>query len=217
MEEGVFEYLNRHVSVSRETFERLMSYHNLLQKWQPRINLISNDTLANAWQRHFLDSLQLKKHIRQKNAAIIDMGSGAGFPGMVLAIAGISPIHLVESDAKKISFLKEVARITHTSVFIHHGRIETVSLPKPHLIMARALAPLEKLLHLSASRISHETICLFPKGKNYSTELKDAKKNWLFEETVFPSVTDPQGVVLMVSNIRRRDDDRKEKPRRKNA
>jgi 16S rRNA (guanine527-N7)-methyltransferase len=202
-----FDLLNKHLSVSRETFDRLKAYHDLLLKWQTRVNLISADTISEMWKRHFLDSLQLLKHIENTDKKIIDLGSGAGFPGMAIAIAGASNVHLIESDGKKIQFLKEVARITKTDVAIHHARIEDKATPAGDIIISRACSPLDKLLSHSLHYVSHETICLFHKGKNYSKELEEAKAHWNFQYIVLPSVTDTpdavnqQGVILKLTNV----------------
>lgn len=196
-----FLLLNRHVNVSQETFSKLVLYHDLLIKWQRRINLISNDTVDDSWSRHFLDSLQLIKYIPDNIENILDFGSGAGFPGMVLAIAGIKNIHVVESDGKKISFLREVSRVTGVNVTIHHDRIENVSIKNISVITARAFSSLDSLLKISSPFLSHETICLFPKGKNYAMEIEDAKKEWSFNCDVLPSVTDNNAVILKISNL----------------
>lgn len=200
-----FELLNRHVNVSRETFKKLSLYYDLLIKWQSKINLISDQTISDIWSRHFLDSLQLLKHIPKtlKNPAMIDIGTGAGFPGMALAIYGVGEIHLIESDGKKISFLKEVSRITESKVFIHHDRIENVKLDKCDIILSRACSDLNQLLNLSSKNVSRETFSLFHKGKNYSNELEEAKKHWSFDTEIFPSVTDQNGVIVKLSNINR--------------
>src|SRR5262249_19649766 len=134
---------------------------------------------------------------------IVDMGSGAGFPGMALAIFGATDVHLIESDGKKITFLKEVARSTKTTVYIHHGRIEKTAIPDVKILIARACAPLSELLNYSFPFVSHGTICLFPKGKKYDTELKDASREWTFDHHVTPSVTDTEAVILTLSNIRK--------------
>jgi 16S rRNA (guanine527-N7)-methyltransferase len=202
--ESVFDQLNRHVKVSHETVERLSLYHDLLLKWQTKVNLVGPDTIGEAWQRHFLDSLQLLNILPTLKCRMLDFGTGAGFPGMILAIAGVSDMHLVESDAKKITFLKEVARITKTNVSIHHGRIEQQNFSDVNVILSRACSALEKLFVFSSPFVSHGTTCLFHKGKNYSTELEDANEQWDFDSTVIPSVTDAQGVILKISNLRKR-------------
>jgi len=197
--------LNRHVPIEHEIFSRLSLYHDLLLKWQSRINLVGPDTIGEAWQRHFLDSLQLLKVMDDKTKRVLDMGTGAGFPGMVLAIAGATDVHLIESSAKKIAFLKEVARVTNTVVTIHHCRIEDRPIDNAQIIVSRACANLDQLLHFSSLYFSHGTICLFPKGKNYITEIDGAKEHWHFESTLIPSVTDTSGVILKLCDIRRRD------------
>lgn len=205
-----FELLSKHLFVSRETFDRLQSYHDLLLKWQARVNLISPDTIATAWERHFLDSLQLLNHIENPDKKIIDLGSGAGFPGMTIAIAGAGNVHLIESDGKKVQFLKEVARITKTRITIHHARIEDKPTSTGDIIISRACSPLDKLLSHSSHYVSHETICLFHKGKNYSKELEEANAHWNFQYIVLPSITDTldtdnqQGVILKLTNVSER-------------
>lgn len=204
MPDNIFDFLNRHINVSHETFEKLSLYHDLLLKWQPKINLVGPDTISDSWNRHFLDSLQLLKYIPDPSKKIIDMGSGAGFPGMALAICGATNVHLVESDGKKISFLKEVARITETKLSIHHSRIEDKPTGEGDIIVSRALTHINRLLQLSSFFVSHETNCLFHKGRNWSIEIDEAKKHWVFDHTSYPSVTDAQGVVLHLSSIAKR-------------
>jgi 16S rRNA (guanine527-N7)-methyltransferase len=200
-----FRLLNAHCEVSYETFEKLSLYHDLLIKWQNAVNLVSNDSLTDSWNRHFLDSLQLLKYLDGEKGAIVDIGSGAGFPGMALAICGVKNIHLIESDSKKTTFLKEVSRITKTDIFIRNERVEKIkNLDPVNIILSRAFADLNTLLGCSSSLISQETKCLFHKGKNYSKELEDAKKSWSFDAIMFPSVTDENGVIVKLSNIHRR-------------
>jgi 16S rRNA (guanine527-N7)-methyltransferase len=199
-----FELLNEHFSVSRETFSRLKIYHDVLLKWQTKINLVSNDSLPDIWVRHFLDSLQLATFIPDKGQPILDFGSGSGFPGMVLAISGIKNITLIESDRKKISFLQEVARLTSTEVKIICDRAENLVIKNCGVITARAVSELSNLFQTIFQNVSHETICLFPKGKNYAKEIEGAKKEWLFNCDILPSVTDANAVLLRVSNLERR-------------
>ena len=202
MPDHIFEFLNKKTDVSRETFERLSLYHDLLLKWQSKVNLIGPDTIPDSWNRHFLDSLQLQNHIKNYNGKILDIGSGAGFPGMVLAVCGYQNIHLVESDSKKVLFLREVARITNTNVDIYNERVENLSVDNVSYITSRAFSSLTKLFSLSSKFVSHETICLFHKGKNYSMDIEEAKQNWLFDTTISPSITDNDGVILEIRNIR---------------
>lgn len=204
-DQSAFNTLNRHIAVPRETFERLTAYHDLLLKWQAKVNLISPDTIPHIWHRHFLDSLQLFPHIKNPSCKILDLGTGAGFPGMVMAMMGCSDVHLVESDTKKILFLREVARITDTIISIHHARIEDEPTSPGDIILSRALSSLDSLLSLSSPYVSHETICLFHKGKNYSKEIEDAKSHWQFDCDVIPSITDTQSAILKLTTIRKRE------------
>lgn len=199
-----FSLLNSQAPVSRETFERLKIYHDLLLKWQSKINLVGKDTIADSWSRHYLDSLQLKKYLPVSDGKILDVGTGAGFPGMVLAITGVKNIFLLDSDNKKISFLKEVSLETKTDVQIICDRSEKFSIESVSTIMSRAVANLCDLFETNIHNVSHETICLFPKGKNYASEIGDAKKEWLFDYDILPSVTDKNAVILRVSNLQRK-------------
>ena len=152
--------------VSRETLERLEAYAELLRRWSGRINLVGRNTLGELWRRHFLDSAQLLPFIPNKTRHLVDLGSGAGFPGLVLAILGVPGVELIESDARKCVFLREAARTANAPVTIVDSRIETV---KPHLaeiVTARACAPLDKLLPLAERFIGPNTLCLFLKGEH---------------------------------------------------
>lgn len=203
MPDNPFEFLNKYITVSQEIFERLNIYHDLLLKWQASINLVGKDTLNDVWNRHFLDSLQLIKYIGDKQKIIADLGSGAGFPGMVLAMAGYGNIHLIESDTRKIAFLREVARITETQISIHHCRIEDNPIKGIDIFISRACSPLEQLFQLILQSVSHETTCLFHKGKNYSIENKNALLNWQYDMVAMPSIVDSQSMILKISNIRK--------------
>lgn len=198
MSRDVRSLLNNIYPLNEDQFKNLSLYHDLLLKWQRRINLVSQETIDDCWGRHFLDSLQLAPHIQNDGKPLIDFGSGAGFPGMVLAMCGIKSIHLIESDAKKIAFLKEIARITNTPVAIHHDRIENISLKNVGCITSRALTDLNSLLEYANNFVSHETICLFPKGKNYAMELDRAKSGWNFSFELIPSVTDSQSAIIKI-------------------
>ena len=185
----------------------LPDYHYIiicLVKWQGSINLVGADTLADAWQRHFLDSLQLLNAIDDPAKNIVDIGSGAGFPGMVLAICGALNVHLIESDGKKIVFLREVARVTDTNVSIHHCRAEECKNLSADIIVSRACDSLNNLLSLSSHFVSRENYFLFHKGKNYSKEIEDTKMHWTFDIEIIPSITDREGVILKLTHITKR-------------
>ncbi|MBC7906641.1 MAG: 16S rRNA (guanine(527)-N(7))-methyltransferase RsmG [Rhodospirillaceae bacterium] len=189
--------------VSRETLDRLRAYADLLVKWQLRINLVGPDTVPTLWQRHFLDSAQVFPILPQPIHRLVDMGCGAGFPGLVLAIMGVPDVHLIESDARKCAFLREVARITETKITVHNARIEAVAPLGAHVVTARALAPLEKLLGWAERHLLPEGHCVFLKGKSGEDELTTASKEWNITFERIPSQTDPTGTILHLKEVRR--------------
>ncbi len=194
-----------HCNVSRETLARLSVYADLLKRWQSKINLVSPASLPNLWQRHMLDSAQLVDHIAPETKIITDLGSGAGFPGLVIAIMTGIETHLVESDSRKSAFLREVIRQTNAPAIIKNGRAETMTPWLSPIVTARALAPLPKLLtyarpFLDNSMASHAPACLFLKGENWREELTDAEKSWHIQCQDVVSITDPAGRILIISN-----------------
>ncbi|CAK0772879.1 Ribosomal RNA small subunit methyltransferase G [Azospirillaceae bacterium] len=197
--------LKNHCAVSRETEERLILYVALLRKWQMRINLISPSTLPHIWRRHILDSAQLYALLPDSVRVGLDFGSGAGFPGLVLAILGVPDMHLVESDSRKVAFLREASRVTGASITLHECRIEAVPPFFADVITARALASLPELLAFSLPFLGKTSHCLFLKGKTVADELTEAARYWTMEINHVPSVTDREGVILQLSKIRRRD------------
>lgn len=188
--------------VSRETFEKFEIYKKLLVKWQNAINLVSRETLKDLDERHFNDSLQLLKYIPQATNTHIDIGSGAGFPGLVLAIANSNlSTTLVESDLRKCQFLKNVSRETMTPVSVLNGRIETIQGLSYDLITARALANLNQLL-IYAKPLSHDnTVFLFLKGAGVDHEISEAQKFWDFNLEIFPSLTHSEGKIIRIQNL----------------
>lgn len=193
-----------HTGVSDQTLARLESLVAVLLKWQARINLIGRGTVDDVWRRHILDSAQLTPLLPATAQTVIDLGSGAGFPGLVLAILGIRGIHLVESDGRKCAFLREAARITGAAVEIHGIRAEALTLGKADVITARALAPLADLLDIASPFMEPHTTCVFPKGKSAEQELTVSQKTWMMTVNRFKSVTDPEGTILKLEDISRR-------------
>ena len=190
--------------IDAATQARLETYLALLRKWQKAINLVGAKTLEDPWRRHILDSAQLVPFIPAAAKTLVDLGSGAGFPGMVLAIVAGLDVHLVESDGRKCAFLGEVARATQSTVKIHNRRVETLELPVPDVITARAFAPLEKLLDLSEKLVGPETLCLFLKGRTADEELTTCSKTWKMSATSHPSRSDIDGKVVELRGISRR-------------
>ena len=214
--EQVFQQSN----VSRETFEGLNLYAELLRKWQKAVNLVSNDSLEDLWRRHMLDSIQLAPYIEKeaknlgRKPVIVDMGCGAGFPGLVLAILGLGEVHLIESDQKKCTFLQEVARAAKISVTIHEERIENIRNLSADIVTARALAPLEALLEYAGPLLKKGGQCFFLKGLHCEEELTQAQKKWTIWAERYPSLTSSSGVILHLKKVSRRQAGAAEKERK---
>lgn len=201
-------------AVSRETTGRLELYGRLLEQWQPTINLVAASTLLRLWHRHFADSAQLVA-LAPDARTWIDLGSGAGFPGLVVAVllaeANRCEVTLVESDTRKCAFLREVARQTGIAVDIVNARIESLStqarIAAVDVISARALAPLDRLFALSEPLFSRGTQALFPKGREVGSELDAAQRHWVFESACVPSRTDRDGHIVQVRALRAKTED----------
>jgi 16S rRNA (guanine527-N7)-methyltransferase len=189
------------LGVSRETLERLTVYLGLLRRWQPAINLVGPASLADPWRRHFLDCAQLAAHVPSAARSCIDVGSGAGFPGMVLALLGVAGVHLIESDRRKAQFLREVARATAAPVTVHAERIERLRPWPADVVTARAVAPLPRLLQLVEPFMSSDTVCLFLKGGSVAHELTEARISWHMVTERLPSRSHPSGVVLKLHGV----------------
>ena len=201
--------------VSRETLARLSIYAALLEKWQKAINLVAPKTLPELWERHFLDSAQLFALAPPGTRRWLDLGSGGGFPGLVIAAMGLEPernlnVHLVESDQRKCAFLREAARAMGAPVLVHTQRIEAVEPAALHaamggppgVISARALAALEELLPLAHRLAGPETVYLLPKGRQAGDELTGARRYWTIAQLEqLPSQTDPAANILRIRGL----------------
>jgi len=187
------------VDVSRETQARLVAYVALLTKWNAKINLVGPATLPDVWRRHILDSAQIHGQIAGAGT-LVDLGSGAGLPGLILAILGGPQVHLIESDARKCAFLHEAARVTGTAVTIHNKRIEAVPAIEADIVTARALAPLAQLLDHAVRFLKPGGKCVFLKGARQADELTEARKTWHMVVTERPSRSDPSGTILEVES-----------------
>ena len=188
-------------NVSRETLDRCKIYVDLLQDWSGRMNLVARSTLDDVWHRHMLDSAQLFPLIPGGAKTLIDLGAGAGFPGVVMSIMGVPEVHLVESTGKKAAFLQTVVNETGISAKIHNDRIEALKPFTADVITARALAPLDKLLSYAARFSGPNTRHLYLKGQHVGDELTKAHKMWNMKVDQVPSSTDPQGSVLSVCEV----------------
>ena len=205
--------------VSRETIGRLETYADLLKQWQRTINLVAPKTLDDVWHRHFADSAQLYRLIPEHARELVDLGSGAGFPGLVLAIIGAEQssssdrsdalrVRLVESDTRKAAFLRDVTRRTGIAVDIMSTRIESItnsaSLASVDVVTSRALAPLPRLLELSEPLFASDTVGLFLKGKAVNDEIDAAQRTWSFDLALKESVTYADARIAVISHLKRK-------------
>jgi 16S rRNA (guanine527-N7)-methyltransferase len=192
--------------VSRGTFEALLAFEQSLDRWADRINLVGPETRRDLWKRHILDSAQLLS-LRPAARSWLDLGSGAGFPGAVLAILLRSrtnvAVHLVESNRKKTAFLTHALAGLAPAAMVHAVRIEDapVLVPQVDCVTARALAPLPRLLALAQPWLSREAIGLFHKGRDYQYELRESRDAWFFDLVEHRSRIDASGVILEISAL----------------
>lgn len=182
--------------VSRETLDRLQAYVALLIAWNRRINLVGANTIGDIWRRHILDSAQLMPLLPGGTRTVVDVGSGAGLPGLVLAILGVSQVHLVESDQRKAAFLREAQRVTGAPATIHAERAERLAAIAADAIVARAVAPVDNLLLMVDKFRKSHTICLFLKGKGVEEELTHLPPALKMKVQILPSRSDPNGRIL---------------------
>lgn len=203
---------SRNFNVSRETMERLTIYAEMLIKWQRRINLVGPSTIETMWMRHFADSLELCEHAPSGSERWLDIGSGAGFPGLVIAAAGGPEnclIHLVESNAKKCAFLREVSRRIKAPVNIYNCRMESfdsqaIRNMAADVVTARALAPLDVVLKLAEKPLEQGAVGIFPRGQDIEDELTACAKYWMMKTEIAERGYGLPGRVLLVHKCRRR-------------
>jgi 16S rRNA (guanine527-N7)-methyltransferase len=200
--------IRRHLNVSRETEDRLVAYVELLAKWQSKINLISGKTLDDVWTRHILDVAQIYPFVSRATAKIMDIGSGAGLPGLIIAIlragdygARAHPVIMVESDQRKGAFLAAAARECDVSIKIENKRLELLPAQSPDVITARALASVEKLLRLTRIQHHDNLTCVFLKGARVDEELTCLSDYPNIKVEKRPSLTSDDGVILILSGF----------------
>jgi 16S rRNA (guanine527-N7)-methyltransferase len=194
--------------VSRETIEKLLTYQALIEKWNPAINLVARSTIGALWDRHFSDSAQLYRLAPATSTAWADLGSGGGFPGLIVAILAAGEgrhldMTLVESDQRKSVFLQAAARAVDVPVKVLAKRAEALPPMAVDVLTARALAPLEKLLTFAERHLAPEGCALFPKGANHEAELREALEKAQFSYETTTSATDPGAVIYKIWGISR--------------
>ncbi len=189
-------------NVSRETLARLAAFEACLRKWNARINLIGSSDIGAVWTRHIADSMRILPHL-PPTGTIVDLGSGAGFPGLIIAIVSGRRITLVEADHRKAAFLRECAREIDLPVTIIADRIERCGLQGIGTITARALARLPQLLDLAFPLLAPDGMCLFFKGHQVAAELTEARPQWQMDVRCHPGASAHDGCLLEVTHLRR--------------
>jgi|TARA_R110002126_G_scaffold13118_7_gene57301 16S rRNA (guanine527-N7)-methyltransferase len=195
------------VDVSRETDSKLQAYDAMLHKWQKAVNIVSPSTLSDSLNRHFVDSLQILPLLPKNTKTLYDLGSGGGFPGMVLAIAAPDiEVSLIESDRKKCSFLSSVSRETLSPTTVVNTRIESAALPAPDVVTARALADLTQIFTwcLHWAEENPNLTFLLPKGRNVAQEIADAEEKFSFDYEQVSSKTSDESSIIIVYKLRTR-------------
>lgn len=201
---------SQNFNVSRETLQRLEEFVVLLERWNKHINLVSRTSLKEVWRRHIADSAQLADVIPSNDGPLVDIGTGAGLPGMILAIMGFPNVHLIEASNKKCAFLREAARVTRAPAEIHNIRLSIDAvlpdgLTNAGIITARAVSPLPNLLDIVCRLLYDRTCCVFPKGAQVEDEIGAARLDWEFDIERVASKVESGSAILLLRHIRRRE------------
>ncbi|MFN5995566.1 MAG: 16S rRNA (guanine(527)-N(7))-methyltransferase RsmG [Paracoccaceae bacterium] len=196
------------LSVSRETFAALEQLEQLVRRWTTAVNLVSKATLADLWQRHIVDSAQLFAFCPQNARTWLDIGSGGGFPGLVVAVVAREKqpslrVTLVESDQRKATFLRQAAQALGLDATVRSERVEAIEPANADVVSARALAALADLLPFAAKHLKPSGVAIFPKGARFAEEIADARKAWAFDAEVHKSLSDSAAAILEIRNIHR--------------
>ena len=197
------------LNVSRETLNGFYEYETLLSKWNEKINLVSKNTLVDIWERHFLDSGQIIKHVEASGKRWVDVGSGAGFPGLVVALLLRDrkidcDLVVVEKNPKKVFFLNEVIRKLNLSVEVVNDNIDNLEPLNADILTARAFSELNNLIEIAFRHRKKEGICLFLKGENYRIELDKTLNYWFFDYDIVDSLSSSSGKIIRVKKIFKR-------------
>ena len=203
MTDDIRDWFTRDLGVSRETCRRLEHYGDLLVQWQNTLNLVGAKTLPQMWVRHFQDSAQLIRFLPDRIAHMADIGSGAGFPGIVLSILTDRPVTLIEADARKAVFLSTVARAVGAPVTVRRARLEKMAPLRADVMTARAVADVARLLEWGGSHLTDGGRFILLKGRRYEQEIDAARQAWSFTVSGHPSVTDPDARIVLISEVKR--------------
>jgi 16S rRNA (guanine527-N7)-methyltransferase len=189
------------LGVSRETRERLEAYVATLLEWQGRMNLIGSGTIDDIWNRHIVDCAQLARLVPTGCRRLVDLGSGAGLPGLIFAILGVPGVELVESDQKKAAFLHAAAGAAGVKPLIHTCRVEAMPQEPADVVTARAVAPLERLVPMVSRFMTEGSVAILPKGSSVDDELKAVARHWHLWYSRHTSMTDPRGCLLVIDRL----------------
>ena len=191
-----------HFELSKTQIEQTDFFISKLIKHNKHTNLIGSSTIENFWDRHILDCLQLSKYINKKESYVLDLGTGAGLPGVLLSIFGYKNVLMIDSVKKKTDFVKKIIQELCLTAKIQNNRIEKALVQPQDIIVSRALAPLKKLLTYARLHSNKKTTSFFLKGRNVNNEIVIAKKSFLFDFKIFKSISDGGGCVLEIKNIK---------------
>ena len=191
-------------SLSQSHVLKLEKFLFEINSYNSITNIVGKSTMLNPWNRHILDSLQISYFIKNKKSNIIDMGTGAGIPGIILSIIDYKNISLIDSNIKKIKFLKHVLPILKIQPKIYHHRVESLKNKKYDFLISRALSNLDKLFFYSQNFLKNETVLIFLKGKKFKDEINEAKKNWSFLCESEQSLSDNDGRILVIRGLKRK-------------
>lgn len=198
---AAFNEIKKFYELNNSQIKNLEDFALLVLQENQNLNLIGQSTIENIWERHVLDSAQLLRFIDNKNAKFADLGSGAGFPGMILSILGLREIHLIEKAFRKSEFLRRAKLLSNNRVFVHQAKLEELSAMEFDCIVSRALAPLDQLLDYTKKFLKKSGYCLFLKGKNLPKEIEAAQQKFEFTYELFSSLTSDESNIIKVSNI----------------
>lgn len=197
-----FAKIAKFCDLNQAKIENIEEFVILLLKENYNFNLIGQSTIIDIWDRHVLDSAQILRFIEDKNAKIVDLGTGAGFPGVIISILGAKEVHLVEKSVRKCEFLRKAKILSPNRLFVHQAKLEEITEQKFDVITSRALAGLDKLCDHCLKLLKQGGYGVFLKGKNLDNEIIEAKNKFDFEYELFDSLTAPESRIIKIKNIK---------------
>ncbi len=199
-----FKKIKEFCALNQAAINNIEEFVILLLKENHNFNFIGKSTISDIWDRHILDSAQILQYIDDKNVKIADLGTGAGFPGVVISILGAREVHLIEKSVRKCEFLRKAKMLSPNRLYVHQARIEEIEEQKFDVLTSRALASLEKLLDYNLKFVKNDGYGLFLKGKNLNEEIEVAKKIFDFKYELFPSLTSDESAIIKVWEVRKK-------------